>query len=56
MNSSTKGLTKDIPLSLYINFMINHSQLPQQPVDNEHAMGYTKEVMGCINYNQERWV
>jgi len=56
MNSSNKGLAKDIPLSLYINCMINHSQLPQHPVDNEHAMSYSKEVMGCITYNQESWV
>jgi hypothetical protein len=45
-----------IPLSLYINFMISHSQLPQQPVYNEHAMGYSKEVITCITYNQESWV
>jgi len=46
----------DILLSLYINCMIDHSQLTQHPLDNEHAMGYSKEVMGCITYNQERWV
>jgi len=43
-------------LSLHINCIINHSQLPQHPVDYEDAMGYSKAVMGCITYNQESWV